>query len=243
MKKFVLLLALVVVCAFGAAAKSADYIYLNNGSVIKGYIESEVPNVSITIRSENGQLYTYNMTEVRKITRKAPEVPSVGHDANLTRVRSMEHGFWCAFEVGAGSSVRVNHTNRMYGEGDFVFGYRGSQYARIGIGVGYRYYFNQVPDFRDSRVNWAIPLYFNLRGNLLGHAYRSIVPYYSIDLGGAFRDGLMARPAIGFKFGVDRSSFLVSLNYTAQQLPLINKDGERKRQVLSFLGLKLGYEF
>lgn len=237
--------ALIVIMLFAtlAAIAKTDYVYLNNGSVIKGCIESEVPNVSVTIRSEDGKLYTYDMTQVRKISREAPEIPQVGHDGNLTRVRDMEHGFWCAFEAGGGGSVRVNHKNRGYVEGDFVFGYRGSQYARVGIGFGYRRYIAQTPRFRDSAKEWALPLYFNLRGNLLGHKYRGIVPYYSIDLGGAFRDGLMARPAIGFKMGKDRSSFLVSINYTAQQMPRITSDGERERKITSLLGLKIGYEF
>lgn len=242
MKRIALLLA-IMCAAVSLAARSIDYVYLNNGNVVKGYIESERPNVSLTIKSVDGNVYTYSMTEIRKISRKAPDVPAVGNDANLTRVRDMESGFWFALEAGAGSSARLHHTNRLYGELDFTFGYRVNQYARLGIGAGYRYYFNQVPGFRASDVSWSIPLFFNIRGNLLGQAYRSIAPYYSLDLGGAFKDGLMVRPAVGLRFGSQRSSFLVSVNYTAQQIPEFSDSNERNRKVRSFVGLKLGYEF
>ena len=244
-RSFIFILS-VVIAVSSLLAANYDYIMLSNGSVVKGRIVTEEPNVSVTIRAENGSLYTYDFTQIRKITRNAPVVPTATHDSNLGVLSEMENGFWFAVEAGAGVSCRFSKSNRAFGEGDIVFGYRFNQYAKAGVGVGFRYYFNAYPEFRSTAIDGSFPVYFNLRGNLLGDMYRSVVPYYNIDVGAAIRDGAMIRPGIGLRMGQRRSAFLLGISYLAQQLPqLVATDGgvTRERKWMSFACVKIGYEF
>jgi hypothetical protein len=44
-----------------------DVIYLKNGSVVKGIIIEQIPNVSLKIESSDGSIFVYKMEEVEKI--------------------------------------------------------------------------------------------------------------------------------------------------------------------------------
>jgi len=45
-----------------------DTVYLKDGSIVHGSIVSEQPGVSLQIKIKSGNLYTYQMTDVAKIT-------------------------------------------------------------------------------------------------------------------------------------------------------------------------------
>lgn len=47
-----------------------DVVYLKNGSVIRGMIIEQVPNVSIKIQTADGSVFFYKMEEVEKITKE-----------------------------------------------------------------------------------------------------------------------------------------------------------------------------
>lgn len=49
-----------------------DVVYLKNGSIIRGVIIEQVPGQSIKIRTADGSLFVYQMSEVEKITKEAP---------------------------------------------------------------------------------------------------------------------------------------------------------------------------
>lgn len=155
-------------------------------------------------------------------------------------------GFWAAVEASGAYSCRLFHSNFSLAEVDAVFGYRFNDFFRIGLGVGGRRYFdnNKV---RYTKGEWAFPLYANFRGNFIPTQYRSVVPYYSVDLGGTIRDGFMMRPTLGLRFGQERSAFLLGIGYLGQDLKsfTFNENGDKvsKRKLVSFVTLKLGYEF
>lgn len=155
-------------------------------------------------------------------------------------------GFWAAVEASGAYSCRLFHSNFALAEVDAVFGYRFNDYVRVGIGVGGRYYFDN-DKVRYTRSEWAFPLYANVRGNFMPTQYRNVVPYYSVDLGGTIRDGMMLRPTLGLRFGQERSAFLLGLGYLGQDLKSFacTEKGEikSKRKFVSFITLKIGYEF
>jgi hypothetical protein len=47
-----------------------DVVYLKNGSVIKGIIIEQTPNVSLKIQTKDGSIFVYQMTEVEKMTKE-----------------------------------------------------------------------------------------------------------------------------------------------------------------------------
>jgi hypothetical protein len=49
-----------------------DVVYLKNGSVIRGTIIEQVPNVSLKIQTRDGSVFVYKMEEVEKMTKEKP---------------------------------------------------------------------------------------------------------------------------------------------------------------------------
>lgn len=47
-----------------------DVVYLKNGSVIRGMVVEQVPNVSLKIRTADGSVFVYAMDQVEKITKE-----------------------------------------------------------------------------------------------------------------------------------------------------------------------------
>ena len=78
-----------------------------------------------------------------------------------------------------------------------------------------------------------------MSGNFIDDEFRTVTPYWSMDMGGAIKDGFMWRPTIGIRVGQSRSAFLLGVTYTGQNLKY--KTG--KDRYVSAVGLTLGYEF
>ena len=154
-------------------------------------------------------------------------------------------GFWCAAEAEGGSTVMLNHVNMQAAQLTYTAGYRFNEYIRVGAGLGVKYYFNHNSRRRGTANSCTFPLFFNARGNFLSQADRSMVPYWSVNVGGVVGDGFFLSPTIGLRFGEQRNSWLLGLSYSLNH---INTD---KLQVppatrlttTSALMLHVGYEF
>lgn len=152
-------------------------------------------------------------------------------------------GYWMAVEASGAYSCRLFNSNFGYTELDAVMGYRFNEYFRGGVGFGARYYFDN-DEVRVTGAEWAFPIFANARGNFIPTKYRSVVPFYSFDIGGTVRDGFMVRPSVGLRIGRERSAFLVSIGYSGQDISTYSKStGDRTRKFVSFVNMKIGYEF
>ena len=250
MKRIVLfLVGLVAFVAIQAAG--VDRVYLINGNVIKGQIVTEA-NGYVTIVATTGREYTYPVTDIRKVEYSTdtnrevvPEVNQKGSTGNINYAKN-NTGFWFSVEALGGYSVNIDEGNIGFAEVDFYAGYRFNEFARIGLGLGPRYYINN-DRLRWSSVGWAMPIMLNVRGNFIPSLYRTVVPYYSVDLGCTVRDGFMFRPTIGVRFGEKRSAFLLGVSYMGQNIKAFDFDSAHKRikvnKFTSFFALRLGYEF
>jgi len=194
------------------AGVQAETIYLNNGKVINGAItKDDGYNVEV---SANGNTYTYKKTEIRRIDQasNAAVVPATPKRAAYKDYESQQKGWWCALELTAGASEDLDYNPHFYNaELSFVNGYRFNQFIAIGIGLGYRYYIpsekeeyrkydghNGLYEIKNQHYEqtkngvtyngtpWSIPLFFNMRGNLVSNDTRRCVPYWSLDLGYTF---------------------------------------------------------
>ncbi len=248
MKRFFIyaVLAVFTFCIV-SAQDGNDVVYLNNGTVIQGTITKLNENRSVTIKMLNGEEYTYPMVEVRKIdqTGKGVKIPYERGKSQHQSYSKYGQGFFFAVEGNGGYSLNLSGNNIGFGEIDFVGGYRFCDYFRVGAGFGPRYYFGPE-NARFNVARWAMPLYLDIRGNFIPNEYRNVVPYYSLDFGGTFPDGVMFRPTIGIRVGEARSAFLLGVSYTGQNLKNADIDkvtGKLKHKFTSFLSIKVGYEF
>lgn len=236
MKKFIILLLIAVAFISVSAQTKTAWVHLNNGNIVQGTIEKTA--TTITITTADGSQLHYPLVEVNKITHTEPRTPNVGSTTSLNDYATFDNGFWMGVNfMGAYSLFLTEHCSP-WTELSVVGGYRFNQYLKVGIGFGARYYIENSK-LRSRNNKWSFPIFATIRGNIISDEYRTVVPYYSVEVGGAIRDGLMWRPTFGIRIGQSRSAFLVGINYTGQELPYKTN----KKRYVSSIGLSLGYEF
>lgn len=150
-----------------------------------------------------------------------------------------ESGFWCAIESNAGSSIVFNHANFQRVGLTYTGGYMVSEYLKFGLGMGANYYFNNNSHARNTKIGVTMPIFLDVRGNLVSQEVRNFVPYWSLDFGGAIRDGFFMSPTIGMRFGQKRDSWLLGLSYTLNRID----NAPCYPQSVSSFAIKFGYEF
>lgn len=80
MKRLFFILALFVISGWVALAQQwIEVVYLKDGSVIRGTIIEQVPDVSLKIQTSDGSVFVYTMDRVERITKEevSPQLP--GH--------------------------------------------------------------------------------------------------------------------------------------------------------------------
>lgn len=70
-KLFILVLFVMFgLCTFAQTQNYQDVVYLKNGSVIKGVIIEQIPNVSLKIETDNGSTFICDMKDVTKLAKE-----------------------------------------------------------------------------------------------------------------------------------------------------------------------------
>ncbi len=155
-----------------------------------------------------------------------------------------DKGFWCAAELEGGSTVLLEKTNMQAVQLTYTAGYRLNEYLRVGVGFGGKYYVNNNSARRGTANEWTLPIFVNVRGNIMSQTDRSVVPYWSVNVGAAVNDGFFFAPTIGARFGEKRNSWLLGLTYSFNCLNQNHvPEGFAGPKAASSLSLHIGYEF
>ena len=165
---------------------------------------------------------------------RMPEPPSKLHNI----AEKDGSSFWCAIEAGGGSTTMENKKNVAMVGMSYIGGYRFGQYLKVGVGLGVLYYPNSR-NARNTKNHLAMPLFANVRGNILSDNIRRTVPYWSVNIGTSIPDGLFMSPSVGLRIGEKRNAFLVSIGYTLRHFKSYPESTSNYSGAL----LKLGYEF
>ncbi len=246
-KVFISIASIFTAVGLMAVTDGVSTVYLNNGNVLRGEVVSN-KNGKIEIVTDNGARHTYLMSEVRKIDSAKPIVPPQGQytpaEGFYDDHSTMDNGFYFAAESNTGVSIRPGSSNLGFEELDLIGGYRVNTYFRLGLGLGARYYWNNEKVRWHGDRDWTMPLFADFRGEFMPRAYRTVTPYWNMQIGANLGDGFMIRPTIGMRIGERRSAFLLALSYTGQSLKGIDKEHYCSEQkFMSFISIKLGYEF
>ena len=200
-----------------------EVVYLKNGSVIKGVVIEQVPGVSLKIRTNDGSIFAYSMSEVEKISKE---------ESATTRITSNSSGTASSLDFGYRGFVDLGFTVGLgydYGGRVAFFTSHGVQilpqlYVGGGVGVNYFYDLDGV----------SIPLFVDVRTDL---KKAKISPFVDLKLGYSVADikGFYLSPTIGCRF----NRFSLGLSYEMQKFDfygysLTNLDG---------LSIKLSFEF
>lgn len=95
MKRIVLSLAALLLLGGAASAQRYETISLKNGSLIKGEVIEQVPGKSIKVRTRDGSIFVYDISEVERITKD-----ETSQDGHRKLDFSIEGGYYIATKSG-----------------------------------------------------------------------------------------------------------------------------------------------
>ncbi|MBI1287810.1 MAG: hypothetical protein GC178_09545 [Flavobacteriales bacterium] len=240
-KRFLLLM--VFVLPLGAIAQEGmqDAIYLKDGSIYRGIIIEQVPNVSYKIKSRDGNVYAVKVGDVEKITKEKMEHPPHpsygpwGHWNHMPKDTMMydpnRRGYFNELQV---------LVENVQGGVRFVNGYKFGRYGYLGVGVGVDRVFSNPFNpkvnglARKALAGVYMPLYLYHAGD--GPMKGRISPFYAVeagyamafkgwgnknlnvdDYGNRLQGGVIAGMGLGFKVHSRRHrghfSLLFNVNY------------------------------
>jgi hypothetical protein len=214
-KFYSFLLACLFASTVFAQKSYEDVVYLKNGSVIRGMIVEQVPNVSLSIKS-GLNLFVYKLDEIAKYTRE----PSISAKKGFG---FKSKGFVANYEIGLTDFPKG--TNLPMFSIMLVNGYQFSPYISVGLGVGAeisaKNIYN-VPIYADLRAYFTttrLAPFFNL-----GFGYNAFIqklpgssipvyhsipypPYYyysydEVSSNTSVLHGLMFNPSVGARYAI-----------------------------------------
>ena len=218
-----------------------DVIYLKNGSVYRGLIIEQVPNLSYKIQIAGGSIISVTLTEIEKITKEpryhSPVATEFHHEDNTAMGQHFfkhqrdtipfylkKHRPFTTIEFRPGMNNASIH---------LVHGYKFGRFGFVGIGIGLdavsfsRGTSHGEHIFDNTQVNNGLylPLFIHYSGEILR---KRITPYYYLEAGYASHPtnpfmsnpnnsksygGPIAAAGFGVKFySKSRASFALNMN-------------------------------
>lgn len=238
MKKYILVILLTIIASTGFAQSNYHHVvFLKNDSIIKGVIVELVPDKFLKIEAPDGSVLEYQMAEIEKLTKE-----------EILGKSDFKAGYRAIVEVGHQNGIGSNRRNRA--KLDFVYGYQIKPYLYLGLGTGFRYYYDHGGYWGPGAT---ISLFPYLRTNLKNKS--NITPYLSTALGygtnnldvfrGYFanRFGLFFNSTVGIEFPIsNKSAMNIGIGYEMQKFNNHMYDNIASESLKAY-GINLGISF
>lgn len=199
---------LVSIGIFCNAQSYTEVVYLKNGSVIKGTIIEQVPNVSLKIKTNDGSLIICKMDDVEKITKEEKYSNSYRNNTNSRKLaRQTLRGYKGFVDMGYVVDLSDNNANKL--EISTSHGYQFNNYFYVGGGVAVDYY-------TDADLISA-PIFADFRANFIN---KKVTPFADIKTGYSFGDveGVYVTTGVGVRFSLKgKKAINLKLEYNYQQ--------------------------
>ncbi len=225
------------VAVIANAQTMQEVVYLKNGSVIRGIIIEQTPNVSLKVQTSDGSIFAYQMDEVEKITKEVMDTSHRNTMAGRTSSGGLKMGYRGFVDFGGGIGVgdwgdgRVGVTTS--------HGFQVCPYFFVGAGFGVNYH-----------VDWEvveIPIFLHLRSEFLNNA---ISPFFDFKVGYSPYDGQGAYvyPSVGCRIGVlgNKAGLSLSIGYEMQMLDMYvgySRYWDEEKNPCGAIAFKLAFDF
>lgn len=266
MKKLILFTLLLFVGISLSAQYLPEIVYLKNGNLIRGEIVQIIPDKSIEIRSKDGKVYVYNMSEVLSIEKNKSDRPSKRNNDrrvysnnaeespesayyssdrySFSDSYSLREGYRGMFDLGYSLSVDVAQLNRI--EFSTSHGYQFNPYLFLGVGGGLSFFYDG-----DVESTVSFPIFINPR---IDFNTGKVSPFIDLKGGytfGEYVKGLYISPSIGARIAVsDKAAVNFSMGYTLQQIEVVEYGGGyyddyyyKTHPNIGAITLKIGFDF
>ncbi len=195
--------ATIIFCIFltSIALSQQEYeevVYLKNGSVIKGTIVEQIPDVSIKIQTKDGNMFVYKMEEIDRITKEsikpldqADDVTTGGPTQGLSGKFGISGFGGLAFPMGdlADDDIADNHES-LYRTIGPQFGALFDYFFNSDFGIGLQFKYVSLPstewDILASKKNQddvMTILQFGAHGKYIFIPDGSVRPYCKFGFG------------------------------------------------------------
>lgn len=224
MKKYLVLLFVIIATLSFGQNDYQDVVYLKNGSIIRGVIIERIPNKSIKIETTDRNIFVFEMDEIEKFTKEPYQDKEVNTQDNSNSFQedkrrnsaknsSNRSVYNSIIELGYQKGIGDYGMSRV--KLDFVSSFRLNPYFALGFGAGLRYYFDGdllTPYYADIRVyfmdNKVTP-------------YLSLAAGYSFNFSDFERGGFLFSPKVGVSFKVsDGFALNLGFGYEMQRMTI-----------------------
>jgi hypothetical protein len=215
MKSFLLSLVFLITisASFAEGNNSGDVVYLKNGTVVQGKIIAQLPDISITVKANNGNILYYHMQEIEKLAKEEisqpiaaipalPASPAAYRGGGFDFESTPGGAYVGIFEIGGMFGIAAKGTDpSSFSSTDRIkFPYSQNFFSlqtvqgrmlpsrKMYAGFGFGFDVSTTPELNAlhnviSNQDFLIPLFMDLRGYILK---RRISPYIEGKLGYAF---------------------------------------------------------
>lgn len=251
---------LISVDSRGQTGQYEEVVYLKNGSVVRGTIIEQIPNVSIKIATRDSNLFVFKIDEIEKITKELPKTTNppqvtISQHASKKETNKKENKYSyeliteMGYLVGVGEITIDNQLTENYFNSTgskllnedqglslkTTHAFRMNDYLLLGFGFGF--------DFLQSLILMPISAEGRL---LLGK--RKIQPYIDIGLGHGIaingnEGGFMFKAGLGIN---SSSKWAFNMGLRTQKTEwgfLLNGQQQRVSGTGKFLTITTGYYF
>ena len=234
----------VMVSRLNAQEAKNDVVYLNNGTFLRGTISELIPGKSLKIYFNGHDTLEIPMREVKEIKKeKVPEKSGFEDGVKASGYTNITE-----FSVGLGYSEGINakleSAQKQFSISMVTMnGLTISPYIQLGLGTGLELWRNRG----------FIPIYFDLRANVLRHKG---TPFFYANVGyapgwmkgetGMGLGGAMAGLGAGARFSTGKLALVVSFGYRFQQTRLwqvVNQVRSKATLDANFFAIKAGVFF
>tara|TARA_R110002167_G_scaffold351737_1_gene564358 strand:+ start:6320 stop:7015 length:696 start_codon:yes stop_codon:yes gene_type:complete len=229
-KKLTILVFMLITTLSFSQSNYQDVVYLKNGSIIKGIIIEQVPNISIKIETSGGSIFVYKMEEIEKLTREQLEEKNNDSNTTIRAKSTIELGYQIASGDYGMDRLKLN----------FLSYYDVNDNFSIGFGTGLRYYFDAeallLPILADFKVNF--------KSNTIS-PFLSLSMGYSLDATNGLEGvGFLLNPRLGFNFDTSgKSKLSVSVGYEMQKMDFYDYYYDVYSENSGAIGINLGLSF
>ncbi len=245
MKQIIITLFITFLIVFqlsGQTITKRNVIYLNNGSIIKGYITELTSDNRIKIETSDGSVFVFQMSDVKNITSENIRTDKTTNNSEknkdnsnvvLTENGYKKSGYLGLIEVGLALGAGGPFSEGMIGGGiDFINGYQLNEKLSLGLGVGVLFY---------NVDYYEIPIFIDMRYTI---TKKKFAPAVFLDMGYIVTEGkggMIGELGFGFRNYINNKNAIhFGLSYSARVFNLAQ--GERD-DALGVANVKCGFSF
>lgn len=178
MKRFIICLLALVICATTCMVMAQDVVYLKNGSIIKGAVVEMIPDQTIKIQTADGSIFVYQMNEVDRIQRdeKSSQTQRTVEDDESEDY--LERGFRGLIDLGA--HFGFDNAEDIYQiSAAFTGGYQINRMLFVGAGVAPTLNLWEAYDDEVETEFW-LPIYSAIRLDFIN---KKVTPFIDGRIG------------------------------------------------------------